>query len=90
MESLKFPQEPNISKCVVSLKGVCDIKCNDLITETIKHVDVHFSYNQKLQIYKNFLKNICNMKNLLNLWKMRNIALEGTLFFKILALSKIV
>ena len=43
-------------------KAICGIKSNDLITETIKHVDVHISYNQKLQIDKNFVENICNMK----------------------------
>ena len=77
--------KPNISKCEVSgigfLKGVkksvCGIKCIDLITETIKILGVHFSYNQNLQIPKNFVKSIITMPNVLNLWRMRYITLEG-------------
>ena len=82
----KFPGlKPNILKCEVAgigpLKGVkmavCGIKCIDLTTETIKILGMHFSYNHKLQIQKNFLKNITNMQNVLNLWRTRNITLEG-------------
>ena len=61
--------KPNILECQVagigSLKGVkmtvCGIKCIDLTTETIKILGVHFSYNQKLQTQKNFVKSITNM-----------------------------
>ena len=77
--------KPNILKCEVagigSLKGVkmavCGIKCIDLTTETIKILGVHFSYNQKLKTQKNFVKSTTNMQSVLNLWKMRNITLEG-------------
>ena len=61
----------NILKCDVtyigSLKGVrmavCDIKCIDLTTETIKILGVHFSYNQKLKTQKILRKAslICKM-----------------------------
>ena len=89
----------NILKCEVagkgSLKGVkmavCGIKCIDLTTETIKILGVHFSYNQKLKTQKNFVKSITNMQNVLNLWRMRNIMLEGKIIiFKTLALPKVV
>ena len=88
----------NMLKCEVagigSLKvkmAVCGINCIDLTTETIKILGVHFSYNQKLKIQKNFVKSITNMQNVLNLWRMRNITLEGKIIiFKTLALSKIV
>ena len=96
----KFPGlKPNILKYEVagigSLKRVkmtvCVIKCIDLTTETIKILGVHFSYNQKLKTQKNFVKSITNMQNVLNLWRMRNITLEGKIIiFKTLALSKIV
>ena len=90
--------KPNMLKCGVagigSLKGVkmavCGIKCIDLITETIRILGVHFSYSQKLKTKKNFVKSITNMQNVLNLWRIRNITLEGKiLIFKTLALSKI-
>ena len=58
----------NIAKCeiegIACLKSVqmalCGIKCIDLTTETIKILVVHFSYNHKLQIRKNFVKSITN------------------------------
>ena len=67
--------KPNILKCEVagigSLKGVkmavCGIKCTNLTTEIIKFLGVHFSYNQKLQTQKNFVKSITNMQNALSL-----------------------
>ena len=59
--------KPNILKCEVadiSLKRVkmevCGIKCIDL-TETVKNLGLHFSYNQKLQIQKNFVESTTNM-----------------------------
>ena len=69
--------------------AVCGIKCIDLLAETITIFGVPFSYNQKLQIQKHFVKSITNMQNILTLW--RNITLEGKLkIFKTLALSEIV
>ena len=63
----------------------------DLITETIKILGVHFSYHEKLKTQKNLAKSITNMLNFLNLWRMRNISLEGKIIiFKTLALSKTV
>ena len=47
--------------------AVCGIKCIDLRTETIKTLGVLISYNQKLQIQKDFVKSIINMLNVLNL-----------------------
>ena len=90
--------KPNILKCEVvsigSLKGVkmavCGTKCIDLTTETIKILGVYFSYNQKLQTQKNFMKSITNMQNVLNLWRMKNITLEGKIIIFKTALSKIV
>ena len=71
--------------------AVCGIKCIDLTTETIKILGVHFSHYQKLKTQKEFVKSITNMQKVLNLWRMRNITLEGKIIiFKTLALSKIV
>ena len=74
----------NISKYKVagisSLKGVkmavCGIKCIDLTTDNVKILGVRFSYNQKLQIHKIFVKSITNMQDVLKLWRMRNITME--------------
>ena len=91
--------KPNILICEVagigSLKevkmAVCGIKCIDLTTETINILGVQFSYNQNLQTQRKFEKSISNMKNILKLWRMRNITFEGKIIiFKILALSEIV
>ena len=57
--------------------AVCVIKCIDLISESIKILGVHLSYNQKLNTQKNFFKSITNMQNVLNLQIIRNITLEG-------------
>ena len=61
--------KPNILKCEVAsigfLKGVkmavCGIKCIDVTTDTKKILGVHFSYDQKLQLQKKFVKSITNM-----------------------------
>ena len=71
--------------------AVCGPKCIDLTIETIKMLGVHFSYNQKLQIQKNFVKSNTNMQNVLNFRRMRNITLERKIIiFKTQALPKIV
>ena len=38
--------------------AACGINCIDLTTETIKTLGVHFSYNQKLETQKKFVKSI--------------------------------
>ena len=69
---------------------VCGIICLDFTTKTIKILGVHFFYNQRLKTQKHFLKGISNVQNVLNLWRMRNITLEGKIiFFKILSLFKL-
>ena len=87
------------SKCEVArigvLKGVqvavCGMKCIDLRNEAIKILGVYFSYNQKIKDDKNFYNIISNIQGVLNLWRMRNLTLEGRMVvFKTLAISKIV
>ena len=68
-----FGLKPYIPKREVagidSLKGVkiavYGIKYINSTTESIKILGVHFSYNQKLPIQKNFVKSITNMSNIL-------------------------
>ena len=71
--------------------AVCSMKCIDLRNEAIKVLGVYFSYNQKIKDDKNFYNVISNIQGVLNLWRMRNITLEGRIVgFKTLAISKIV
>ena len=87
---------PAFSKCEIagigSLNGVevavCGIKCVNLKVNTIKIPQVHFSYNNKLNMEKNFLTAISNIQKVLKIWCMRNVTLD--VHFKTLALSKIV
>ena len=67
--------------------AVCCIKCVDLTPETM---NFFFSQSKIINRKQNCWKTL-NIQNILKLWRMRNITLEGKiLIFKILALSKIV
>ena len=71
--------------------AVCGLKCVNLKVNIIKIIGIYFSYNNKLNMEKNFLTAISNIQSVLNLRHMRNLTLEGKiLVFKTLALSKIV
>ena len=91
--------KPNMKKCEIagvgSLKGVsvvlCEVISIDLAQETIKILGLHFSYNKKLRDETNFVSHIKSIENLLKIWKMRTLSIEGKLnIFKALAISKIV
>ena len=78
-----------------ALKGVqvavCGMKCIDLCIEAIKIIGTFFSYNSRIKEEHNFLKIVSNVQSVLNLWRYRNITLEGRIVvFKSLALSKII
>ena len=50
---------------------------------------VHISYNKKIQDDLNFTKTIKNLCNVIKLWRMRKLSLEGKItIFKSLAISK--
>ena len=91
--------KPNFSKCeiagIVALEGikvaVCGIKCVNVKGNTIKILGIHCSYNNKLNMEKNFLTAISSIQSVLKIWCMRNLTLEGKIIvFKMLTLSKIV
>ena len=91
--------KPNMKKCEIadieSLKGVkvalCEVNSIDLAQEMIKILGLHFSYNKKLGEEKNFVSHIKSIENLLKIWKMRTLSIEGKInIFKALAISKIV
>ena len=83
---------PNFRKCEIAGIGVligikvavCGIQCVDLVSDTIKILGTHFSYNEKLKLEKNFCLIIANIQRVLKLWKLRNLTLA------ILAISKII
>ena len=91
--------KPNTTTCEIAgigvLKGVqvtvCGTKCIELRNEAMKILVVYFSYNQKIKDDKNFHNILSNIQGVLNLWRMRNLTLEGRIVvFKTLAISKIV
>ena len=90
---------PNLSKCEIAGIGVlkdenmalCGLKSVNLKKETIKILGVHLSYNEKLQNELGFCATIKNICNVIKLWQMRHLYLEGKITtFKLLAISKIV
>ena len=59
--------------------------------KSIKILGVHISYNQKIQDDLNFTKTMKNLCNVIKLWRMRKLTLEGKItIFKSLTISKIV
>ena len=61
------------------------------MNETIKILGCHFSYNRILQQENNFRKHISKIENVLKLWRMRNLTLEGKInVFKSLAISRVI
>ena len=71
--------------------ALCGMKCVDLRLSTVKILGLHFSHNKKIENDENFLKQITSIEEVLKLWCMRNLILEGKVTaFKALAISKIV
>ena len=67
------------------------MKFTDLGNEAIKILDNYFSHNQEIKNDKKFYNIITNIQGVLNLWRMRNLTLEGRIVvFKMLAISKII
>ena len=56
-----------------------------------QNIELQFAYNKKIQNEKNFYKVILDTQNILNLWWMRSLTIEGKItIFKTLTLSKVV
>ena len=71
--------------------ALCGMDCNDLTEDVIKILGIYFSCNKKLEQEKNFLIHIAKIQNILKLWKLRNLTIEGrTVVFKSLAISKLI
>ena len=89
----------NKTKCEIAgigvLNGVqvalCGMKCVNLNNETVKTLGVHFPYNKNLEQDKNFCEHIAKIENILKLWCMRQITLNGRIkVFKLIAVSKVI
>ena len=90
--------KPNKAKCEIAsigfLKGVslalCRMDCIGLTKKMIKVLGIHFSYNKKLETEENFIRHVRKTEEILKLWRMRNLILEGKIaIFKTLVISKI-
>ena len=76
---------PNFRKCeiagIVLLKdakvALCGLKSLDLTKESIKILDVHISYNKKFRDDINFCMTVQDICNVIKLWRMRHLSLEG-------------
>ena len=80
---------------IVVLKGVqvalCGMRCLDLTIDTLQILGTHFTYNEKLKEEKNFHKVVTDMQRVLEIWKVRRLALVGKIvIFKTIAIPKIV
>ena len=71
--------------------AVCGLRCIDLNNDTLETLDTHFSYDKKLKEEKNIYKTVTDIQQVLNIWKMRNLTLEGKIIiFKTITISNIV
>ena len=88
--------KPNLTKSEIAGIGVqkvavCGMSCIDLNIDTLKILGTHFSYNEKLKEEKIFYRIVTDMQQVLKIWKMRRLTLEGKIvIFKTIAISKIV
>ena len=67
------------------------MRCIDLNIDTLKILDIRFSYNEKLKEEKNFYKIVTDMQRVVKIWKMRRLKVKGKIvIFKKIAISKVV
>ena len=64
---------------------------HDLTDDVIKILGIYFSCNKKLEQEKNILNHTVKIQNILKLWKLRNLIIEGRItVFKSVAISKLI
>ena len=77
--------KPNISKCKIAGIGgmkvvnvaLCGMQWINLKKRSLNVLGIHFSYNKKLEQEENFEYHILKIENVLKLWKMRDLSIEG-------------
>ena len=57
------------------------MKCIDLTKNSVKILGNHFSYNKKIENEENFIKLIIKIENVLKIWRIRNLTVQGKLQF---------
>ena len=91
--------KPNYDKCEIAGIGtkkgaiwaLWGMKPVDLTKGCVKILGIYFSYNKEIMNDKNFVVMVGKIEKLLNIWRQRNLTLEGKIvIFKTLAISKIV
>ena len=66
-------------------------KCINLTINSLKILSIHFSYNKKIENEENFIKIIKKNENVLKIWRIRNLTVQGKItIFKTLAISKVI
>ena len=71
--------------------ALCGMECINLMHDVLKILGIYFFDNKKFEQEKNFLNHIVKIQNILKLWKLRNLAIEGRIVvFKSLAISKLI
>ena len=79
--------KPSKSKCEISgigsLKGVrvalLSMQCINLNEQTVKILGIHFSYIKKPEGEENFNNHIAKIENILEVWRMRDLTIEGNI-----------
>ena len=67
------------------------MKCVNLNNGSVEILGVHFSYNKNLELDQKVCKHIVKIDNILRLWRMRQLTLEGRItVFKSLTVSKVI
>ena len=65
------------------------MECIDLMNHVIKILGIYFPCNKTLEQEKNLFNHIVKIQNILKLWKLRNLSIEGRIIvFKSWAISK--
>ena len=71
--------------------ALCGMKSVNLLTDSVKILGVHFSYNEEISKEKNFINVINKIEKVLAVWRMRSLTLAGKItILKSLMFSKIV
>ena len=73
--------KPNKSKCKIAGIGVqksvsmelCGMECIDLTKKSVKILDIHFSYNKKIENEDNFIKLVKKIENVFKILRTRNL-----------------
>ena len=62
----------------VAVRGM---HCVDLNKDTLKVLDTHVSYNEKLKEEKSFYTTVAKIHEIIKIWKIRNLTVEGKKFY---------